>query len=137
MSSHPARRFAVLALTLLLTSFSIPALAASAAEAPLAELDEQLFTPDPDAKGTCISCVGSYSTAVNWGMGATCAAAFQDLENHVLPEAHDFCRTTIGGLTRACDFELVGTCYYSGGQYVVDGYGAFGCWEGDYFCPEW
>ncbi len=66
-----------------------------------------------------------YATAQNWGMGADCTAAHNDLLAHVNAEAHANC----GGITKTCLGSLVitGSCWWTGSQYQEDGYRFYSC----------
>jgi hypothetical protein len=140
MSLNRAHRLILLGLLVLVTVAS-PVLAAGPADtaenAPPTEADQPLVTPEPLPMYQCITCVGSYSTATDWGTGADCAEAESNLESQLRSTAFNFCRNI--GARAACDFQLVitGQCHYDcAGYYVVDGYGLHGCLEGDFFCQE-
>jgi len=65
-----------------------------------------------------------YSTPENWGMGADCTAAQNDLAIHVNSVARADC-----GATQTClgTLHLVNACWWNGTMYQADGYRDYSC----------
>ena len=130
---------AVLALVLL----AAPALAAEppAAEPTAADpslfADGGLFTPAPQpAAPPCHACATGFTTSPgggapsHWGYGGDCSSAQSNLRSQLLSATTAFCFDIDPDTIGRCSFSVVNTCtcYYQGGQYVVEGYANFGCW---------
>lgn len=105
-----------------------------------AELDSQLFTPAPQQMGQCITCVGYYVTDTHWGAGANCNEALADLQAQTTASARAHCQSFGGFISHPCNTQLLpDQCWFKQmtGEWIYDGRLAYGCLEGDYFCPEW
>lgn len=97
--------------------------------------DSPLLTPEPELMFGCHShCLGSYTTAISggpsdWGMGASCTEATNNLNNSVFNTADSHCIDL--GFDGACNVTVVVTtgCYWSSmkGMYQIDGYGNHSC----------
>ena len=68
----------------------------------------------------------------HWGHGADCASAQSDVRSQLLAYVNADCQNY--GTAGRCSFQVVYTCscYYQGGQWVVDAYANYGCWV--YYC---
>ena len=101
------------------------------------ELDlDVLNPPEVQLAGSCLTCVGSYNTGQHWEMGSDCASAATATESAARAAANADCQSN-GSLRPACNFTFyVDECYDKQGGKVVDGHAIYGCWEGDFFCPE-
>ena len=96
-----------------------------------------VMTPEVQQMGSCLTCVGYFNTGQHWEMGATCAAAATATENAARATANAHCQSIGASLNFACNFTFYeDECYDKMGSKVVDGHATYGCWEGDYFCPE-
>ncbi|MEM9558083.1 MAG: hypothetical protein AAGC60_27750 [Acidobacteriota bacterium] len=92
--------------------------------------------PEVEFAGSCLTCVGSFDTGQFWEMGSDCASAADATEAAARAAANADCRSD-GSFMPACNFTFfVDQCYDKDGGKVVDGHANYGCWEGDYFCPE-
>ncbi|HEX9945774.1 MAG TPA: hypothetical protein VGG03_27520 [Thermoanaerobaculia bacterium] len=86
-----------------------------------------LSTPNP-AWAICFCPTNNdYTTMMNWGMGADCTAAHNDLVSHVNAEAYANCGTSF----QTCLGTLVITtsCWWNGSQFQEDGYRFYSCKE--------
>ena len=129
---------AVLALTLTSAVFAadeVPTPTEPKAENGL-DLAEVLGT-EVRLAGDCLTCTGNYNTGQVWEMGSDCASAATATENAARAVANAYCQS-IGSMPYvACNFTFyVDACYNKDGGKVVDGHATYGCWEGDFFCPE-
>lgn len=83
-----------------------------------------------EPEDACASgCWPFWSTANEWGMGATCAAAKSNCEARAINAADDFC----AGINKdLCDIGTItfNSCYQSGGQTKVDCTLQFKCEDG-------
>ncbi len=115
------------------------------AVAPAFAADPSLFTEVPQwtpapkpAAPPCHHCGTGFTTspgggaASHWGHGADCAAAQSDVRSQLLAYVNADCQNY--GTAGRCSFQVVYTCscYYQGGQWVVDAYANYGCWI--YYC---
>ena len=137
-------RCALAVLALVLAAVA-PAVAAEppAADPPAADSslfkDGALFTPAPKpAAPECHFCGTGFTTSPgggapsHWGHGADCASAQSDVRSQLLAYVNADCQNY--GTAGRCSFQVVYTCscYYQGGQWVVDAYANYGCWV--YYC---
>jgi hypothetical protein len=112
-----------------------PADQAAPADEPLLVPEGPLFTPAPKPMAPeCHFCSSTFSTspgggaASHWGHGATCTDAQNDVRNQLSAYVNSICFDL--GEAGRCAFSVVYTCscYYSGGQWVIDAYATYRCW---------
>ncbi|MCG8459535.1 MAG: hypothetical protein MI919_24920 [Holophagales bacterium] len=102
------------------------------------ELDPAIVAaPEVQLMGTCLTCVGNYNTGQVWEMGADCAAATTAAENTARAAADADCQSRGAFPIFACNFTFfLDACHDKMGGKVADGHATYGCWQGDFFCPE-
>lgn len=134
-----SRDYLLILLAVIALALTLTAVAAEDVPAPVqSEAESELnLGPEVQLAGTCLTCVGNFNTGQHWEMGADCAAAATATENAARATANAHCQSGGSFPNVACNFTFyVDECYDKMGGKVVDGHATYGCWEGDYFCPE-